>query len=104
MAIDKGDLCAKSRLIEINNILVKNKLQSVTEMNNRSQTDDMYCLICKESNDKLVNLNCELNGQHYDHCVCCECAAKWYKNNKCTCIICQKDIDADNIFLAVKMD
>jgi hypothetical protein len=93
-SIDEGD--ARS----IYNLAITNN----ESLEIRVQPDDMSCLICREDSDKLINLNCKLNERHYDHGICRDCATIWYENNKYTCILCQEDIDFDNIFLAVKVE
>jgi hypothetical protein len=85
---DSSDEYDNSVYNEIYDIVLENKnsaleLLGITKVCTNTNNDN--CIICKDTPDDLIKLNC-------NHFGCLSCLATWYKDNKEICVYCKNDI------------
>jgi hypothetical protein len=98
-----------NKIIKYKIISIYDKMINIDEIKylfpiSKNHTNEI-CLICKCDDDKIMlNLQCIVGTNIYDHCYCMNCFVNWYRNNQKNCLYCFSKINLNNAILLLNKD
>lgn len=75
------------------------ELKNIFKKYENNNDGNNECIICKNHENNMINLQCSNNSNTYNHIYCINCFCQWYKNNKHECCMCRTVFDFNNALL-----